>query len=119
MAEVFDGGQEQFAQRVYGYVAQIPEGRVMTYGQLAALAGSPRAARIVGGIAHFGPEELPWHRVVNKQGGLAGGYHGGRTAQARRLEEEGVAVSGDMMVEVDRLLWWPPGEGPDQLGLDL
>ena len=68
------------AELVYEYVAQIPQGRVMTYGQLAALCGSPRAARIVGGIAHFGPEELPWHRVVNKQGGLAGAFHGGRHA---------------------------------------
>ena len=48
-----------FRELIYEYVAQIPPGRVMTYGQLAALAGSPRAARIVGGVAHFGPEELP------------------------------------------------------------
>lgn len=110
---------EQFAERVYGYVAQIPAGRVMTYGQLAALCGSPRAARIVGGLAHFGPEELPWHRVVNKQGGLASGYHGGRSAQAARLEAEGVNVSEDYGVDVNRLLWWPEGEGPTQIGLGL
>jgi methylated-DNA-protein-cysteine methyltransferase related protein len=97
-----------FAEQVYEYVAQIPEGRVMTYGQLAALCGSARAARIVGGVAHYGPEELPWHRVVNKQGGLAAGFHGGRTEQARRLAAEGVAVSEDGQVDVDRLLWWPP-----------
>lgn len=92
---------------MYGYVAQIPRGRVMTYGQLAALAGSPRASRMVGGIAHFGPEELPWHRVVNKQGGLAAGYYGGRSAQAERLREEGVEVSTDFYVDIDKLLWWP------------
>jgi methylated-DNA-protein-cysteine methyltransferase-like protein len=96
-----------FAERVYEYVAMIPPGRVMTYGQLAALAGSAGAARIVGGIAHFGPEELPWHRVVNKQGGLAGAFPGGRSEQAARLEAEGVAVDADYRVDVDKLLWWP------------
>ena len=83
----------------------------MTYGQLAALAGSPRAARIVGGIAHFGDPELPWQRVVNKQGGLASGYPGGRRAHKEHLEAEGVVVSGDegaYRVDVDELLWWPP-----------
>jgi methylated-DNA-protein-cysteine methyltransferase-like protein len=96
-----------FAEMVYAYVAQIPAGRLMTYGQLAALCGHPRAARMVGGIAHFGPEELPWHRVVNKRGGLAGGFPGGRSEHARRLEAEGVAISEDMRADVDKLLWWP------------
>jgi methylated-DNA-protein-cysteine methyltransferase-like protein len=79
----------------------------MTYGQIAALCGSPRAARMVGGIAHFGPEELPWHRVVNKQGSLAGAFPGGRSEQAARLALEGVEVSNDYLVDVETLLWWP------------
>lgn len=79
----------------------------MTYGQLAALCGSPRAARIVGGIAHFGPEELPWHRVVNKQGGLAGNFPGGRSEQARRLEAEGVDISPEYTLDIKTLLWSP------------
>jgi len=95
------------AEQVYEYVAEIPPGRVMTYGQLAALCGSPRAARIVGGIAHFGPEELPWHRVVSKSGGLAGAFPGGRSEQARRLQAEGVEVSDDYTVDVGALLYWP------------
>lgn len=107
MLDPVQGMDDGFAERVYGYVALIPKGRVMTYGQLAALCGSPRAARIVGGIAHFGPEELPWHRVVNKQGGLASGFYGGRVEQARRLEAEGVKVSTEYAVNVDALLWWP------------
>ena len=79
----------------------------MTYGQIAALCGSPRAARIVGGIAHFGPEELPWHRVVNKEGHLAAAFPGGRSEQASRLREEGVEVSGDYILRIGELLWWP------------
>ena len=97
----------QFKERVYALVRQIPPGRVMTYGQLAALAGSPRAARIVGGIAHYGDPELPWQRVVNKQGGLASGYPGGRRAHAEHLRQEGIAVSEDYYVNVEELLWWP------------
>lgn len=85
----------------------------MTYGQLAALAGNARAARIVGGIAHFGNPALPWHRVVNKKGGLAAGYPGGRGAHKRHLESEGVAVlgeAGDYHVKVGDLLWNPNQE---------
>ncbi len=100
----------QFAERVFALVAQIPKGRVMTYGQLAALAGNARAARIVGGIAHYGPPDLPWQRVVNKQGGLAAGYYGGREGHKRDLEAEGVQVFGEAdtyHVKVSDLLWQP------------
>lgn len=100
-----------FRERVETLVAQIPRGRVMTYGQIAALCGNARAARIVGGIAHFGDPDLPWQRVVNKQGGLAAGYPGGRQGHKQVLEAEGFEVSGDYRVDVDKLLWWPPGTG--------
>jgi methylated-DNA-protein-cysteine methyltransferase-like protein len=100
----------RFHTRVEDIVSQIPEGRVMTYGQLAALAGSPKAARIVGGIAHFGDPGLPWQRVVNKQGGLASGYPGGRVAHKQHLEAEGIICNvknGAWQVDVDTLVWWP------------
>ena len=106
-----------FKERVEIYVSQIPVGRVMTYGQLAALAGSAYAARIVGGIAHFGDPDLPWQRVVNKKGGLASGYPGGRDGHKQVLEAEGVVVSNDYYVNVTELLWWPPGDEPSQRGL--
>ena len=102
--------EQGFRERVEALVAQIPQGRVMTYGQLAALAGNARAARVVGGIAHFGDPLLPWQRVVNKQGGLASGYPGGRGGHRQVLEAEGVTVSDDYRVAVDELLWWPPSE---------
>jgi len=98
----------QFKKDVEVLVAQIPEGRVMTYGQLAALCGNARAARIVGGIAHFGDPDLPWQRVVNKSGGLASGYPGGRSGHKQVLEAEGVEVSSDYRVDVEGLVWWPP-----------
>lgn len=100
----------QFAKKVYLLVSQIPEGRVMTYGQLAAYCGNARAARIVGGLAHFGPTDLPWHRVVNKKGGLAAGYPGGREGHKKDLQAEGVEVmtlDGNYFVDVQGLLWKP------------
>jgi methylated-DNA-protein-cysteine methyltransferase related protein len=98
----------QFRNRVYELVSHIPKGRVMTYGQIAALAGQPYAARIVGGIAHFGDPDLPWQRVVKKSGSLAEGYPGGLSGHKQVLEAEGIEVSNDYRVDVERLLWWPP-----------
>ena len=97
-----------FKERVFTMVGQIPEGRVMTYGQLAALAGAAWAAWEVGQIAHTGPENLPWQRVVNKQGGLAVGYPGGRDGHKAALQAEGTTVSDDFTVSVKELLWQPP-----------
>lgn len=113
MAEEID---PSFRERVEAVVAQIPRGRVMTYGQLAAICGNARAARIVGGIAHFGDPNLPWQRVVNKSGGLAAGYPGGRHGHGEQLQAEGVEVVDDR-VDIRTLLWWPPGEEPKQQGL--
>ncbi|MDZ7744348.1 MAG: tRNA (adenosine(37)-N6)-dimethylallyltransferase MiaA [Candidatus Saccharibacteria bacterium] len=96
-----------FKERVEALVAEIPKGRVMTYGQIAALAGNARAARIVGGIAHFGNPDLPWQRVVNKSGGLANGYPGGKSGHKQVLEAEGIAVDENYRVDVERLLWRP------------
>lgn len=100
-----------FRERVEALVAQIPQGRVMTYGQIAALCGNARAARIVGGIAHFGDPGLPWQRVVNKHGGLASGYPGGRRGHRQVLEAEGVAVDDNFRVSVEKLIWWPRKSG--------
>ncbi len=96
-----------FADRVNHIVSQIPEGQVMTYGQIAAICGNARAARIVGGIAHFGDPNLPWQRVVNKQGGLARGYPGGMEGHRQVLLQEGIKVSEDFKVDIEGLLWRP------------
>ncbi|HVE80784.1 MAG TPA: MGMT family protein [Candidatus Dormibacteraeota bacterium] len=99
----------QFTKDVYDLVARIPKGRLMTYGQVAALCGHPRAAIIVGQVAHWGPLELPWQRVVNRYGGLASGYTtGGREAHKRDLEAEGVKISEEYrVIKFEDLIWWP------------
>ena len=97
----------EFSERVYALVAQIPRGKVMTYGQIAALCGNARAARIVGGVAHFGPPDLPWQRVVNKQGGLASGYYGGKEGHKKDLQAEGITVNDDYTINIEEHLWRP------------
>lgn len=97
-----------FSKRVYDLVAQIPKGKVMTYGQIAAYCGAAWAAWEVGQIAHTGPVGLPWQRVVNKQGGLAAGWPGGgRAAHAERLRQDGVEVTDDYTVDIKNVLWDP------------
>ena len=96
-----------FKNKVYLLVEKIPKGRVMTYGSIAVLCGVPNAARAVGQIAHFGPEYLPWHRVVNAQGGLASNFPlGGKFLQVKMLEKENVSVNG-YKVDLNKYIWLP------------
>lgn len=97
----------KFKNDVYDLVGSIPKGKVMTYGQIALLCGHPGAARVVGQIAHFGPNELPWHRVVKKDGVMASGFTpDGRKGQARLLKEDGIKVYQDKL-KVEDYLWLP------------
>ena len=96
-----------FRQRVEALMEQVPAGRVTTYGDLAGLAGQANASRIVGGIAHFGSPGLPWHRLVNRFGGLAAGFHGGREAQAQLLAQEGVSCTNYIVDEFEERRWRP------------
>lgn len=88
-------------------MAQVPSGKVTTYGDLAALSGHPYASRVVGGIAHFGSSDLPWHRLVNRFGGLASGFHGGREVQAQLLAQEGISCT-DHIVDNFKAHRWQP-----------
>lgn len=84
---------ESFNARVYQIVRGIPRGCVATYGQIAALAGNPRNARLVGYALHANPEPgvIPCHRVVFRDGSLAPGFaFGGPDRQRALLEAEGV-----------------------------
>jgi len=96
-----------FRDRVYEVVASIPRGKVMTYGDIAALAGHPYAARQVGGLAHFGPTELPWHRVVNRLGECAAGYYGGKVGHQAVLEQEGFVIEDFRIVDFEARRWRP------------
>lgn len=99
-----------FKQRVHELVVQIPEGRVMTYGDVAACCGSPQAARLVGQVAHFGSSELPWQRVVNRHGGLASAYSfGGLDGQKAALEADGVEINAEYRVVGFEAKRWHPG----------
>lgn len=96
-----------FRDQVEALVRQIPRGRVMTYGQIAALLGEPRKAQAVGFVAHYGDESVPWQRVVNRHGRVAPGYPGGMPAHADLLRSEGVEVRPDWTCDLDRYRWWP------------
>lgn len=96
-----------FRDTVYDLIAQVPTGQVTTYGDLAGLAGHANASRIVGGIAHAGPTDLPWHRLVNRFGGLASGYHGGREVQEQLLLAEGITCSNFIVDEFMERRWQP------------
>lgn len=100
--------ESNLRQEVYRLMRMLPQNKVTTYGDLAALAGSPRAARIVGGIAHYGPEELPWHRLVNSQGGLAVGFPGGQEAQRQLLEGDGIICTADYTIKDFASRRWRP-----------
>ena len=89
---------------IYNVVKGIPKGRVMTYGQVAALAGNPRWARVVGYALHVTPEPgvIPCHRVVDRNGRVAPGFaFGGTDAQRMLLEGEGVAFLENGLVDME------------------
>jgi methylated-DNA-protein-cysteine methyltransferase related protein len=96
-----------FRHRVEELMAQVPAGQVTTYGDLAGMAGHANASRIVGGIAHYGDPSLPWHRLVNRFGGLARGFHGGREVQAQLLAQEGVSCTNHVVDDFKERRWRP------------
>ena len=81
-----------FAERVKKIVAAIPKGKMMTYKEVAAKAGSPNAARAVGSIMkkNYDPK-IPCHRVIRSDG-IAGEYNRGRNEKLRKLRAEGAIV---------------------------
>lgn len=88
--------QEQRREAIYLALAQIPKGQVITYGNLAKLAGMPNGARLAGKLMCGLPagSRLPWHRVINAQGKLSLPENSDSyREQIRRLEKEGVAIN--------------------------
>ena len=92
---------------VYRYLQKIPRGKVTTYGSVAAALGSPGAARAVGQILHRNPDGdlYPCYKVVSADGRLSDAYaFGGMDAQRRRLEADGIKISGGR-VDLKRYLF--------------
>ncbi len=99
---------------VYRLMAELPVDKVTTYGDLAAMAGHPNAARIVGGIAHGGPDKLPWHRLVNAAGGLAVGFPGGQDVQRQLLAQDGIDCDDSWHVkDFGERRWRPQAYDPN------
>ncbi len=93
--------------RIYEIVKRIPRGRVATYGQIAALAGNPRLARVVGYALHVNPdpEHIPCFRVVNREGRVSPAFaFGGENMQIKLLEDEGVELR-DGFVDMAKYRW--------------
>jgi O-6-methylguanine DNA methyltransferase len=101
-----------FVHRVLTVVSRIPAGRVATYGDVARLAGRPRAARAVGQIMSTAPGRgLPYHRVV-AAGGALGGYGGNVQLKAALLRAEGVLVHGQRIQHFAGCRWGRPLQRP-------
>lgn len=95
-------------ERILTVIKSIPKGKVASYGQVAALAGSPRGARQVARVLHSlsGKEKLPWHRVIGASGSISLPAEGG-AEQARRLRREGVPVDARGKLDLARFRWSP------------
>lgn len=100
---------EPFTVIVKAILKQIPRGRVVTYGQIAALAGNARAARQVVRILHSstGKDKLPWHRVVNSQRKIGLPPGSGYELQQAMLKKEGVKFGIGDRIDFERFQWKP------------
>ena len=105
--------EKGFRDTVYRLMSELPGDKVTTYGDIAAMAGQPRAARIVGGIAHQGPDTLPWHRLVNREGGLAIGFHGGQEVQRQLLENDNISCTDYKVDNFEERRWRPQEHDPN------
>jgi methylated-DNA-protein-cysteine methyltransferase-like protein len=103
-----------FYEQVYAVVRMIPPGQVTTYGRIAAMLGSPKAARAVGyalrALKDTGDEpeysDIHWQRVVNSQGRISiQNREYGAQLQAQLLRSEGVTVSDDLRINLELFLW--------------
>ena len=102
---------DDFFERVYEIVMQIPYGKVTTYGHIAKALGAKSSARVVGyalnGVSHHDRNQIPCHRVVNRNGDLSGKMHFETpTIMRELLEAEGVNFLGDR-VDMSLHLWEP------------
>ena len=105
--------EPSFFDRVYEVVKQIPRGRVTSYGAIANFLGATGSARMVGWALNNAVklEDIPAHRVVNRNGLLTGKHHfPGTRLMEQLLEDEGVAVKEDKIIHFKRHFWDPSVE---------
>jgi len=102
-------GANTFHDQTIRVIRAIPSGKVATYGQVAALAGNPRAARQVTRVLHSSSrkERLPWHRVVNSRGKISLPPGRGYEEQKARLEAEGIEFDSGDVIDLKRFGWHP------------
>ena len=100
---------DPFRSKVIDVIRSIPNGKVATYGQIAALAGNPRGARQVVRVLHSSTKEddLPWHRVVNRYGQISLKPGHGYEIQRGLLEKEGVRFNANDTIDFERYFWVP------------
>ncbi len=100
-----------FFQKVYKVVKQIPYGRVTSYGAIAVYLGTRGSARMVGWAMNSSinsSENIPAHRVVNRNGVLTGKHHfGGQDIMQQLLESEGIRIIDDKIVDFEKCFWDP------------
>lgn len=98
-----------FTQKVIELIRDIPSGKVATYGGIAAMAGNRRAARQVVRILHTSSrkENLPWHRVINREGKISLAKESGYERQKDLLINEGVQFDQMDRIDLNRHLWTP------------
>jgi methylated-DNA-protein-cysteine methyltransferase related protein len=101
-----------FTERAIGIIKHIPEGKVMTYGQIASLAGSPRAARQVVRILHSMSKKhrLPWHRVINSKGEIGIQDDESLQEQIFSLEGEGVEIQNNKRIDLQKYQYLPESQ---------
>lgn len=100
---------EAFTERVIKIIKDIPEGKVMTYGQIAKLAGSPRGARQVVRILHSMSKKynLPWHRVINSKGEIGLTEDESYNIQKLFLQSEGVEIINRSKINLGKYQYFP------------
>ncbi|MCA0990940.1 MGMT family protein [Pseudalkalibacillus hwajinpoensis] len=101
---------EEFTKNVVTIIKKIPPGKVMTYGQIAKCAGSPRGARQVVRVLHTmsRKHELPWHRVINAKGEIGLKSEDGYIDQKMMLEGEGIVFLPNSKVDLTIYRYDPP-----------
>lgn len=104
--------KQGFFEKVYEVCRKIPEGRVTSYGAIAKFLGAAKSARLVGWAMNSSKnlEDVPAHRVVNRNGMLTGKSHfGGSNAMQQLLEEEGITVK-ELQITDFKSVFWDPGK---------